>query len=253
AAVALLAALVAAAAFALARLAGASAMSARPARAALGAFGLLLALGAVTALGSRAEVNGPSRPGPEAEAEAAAGEGDAAPDAAVRRRRSETLTSLDSPGEVALRGVLLVALFLLAGRAGRLAPAAAPDSGDRPPPPGGLGGASLDPATLRREALLAVDDAILALRSDAPPRLAVRLAYAAVASGLGRRELARLPAESEGEYLDRALSELGADAGSLRRLTELFARARFSAEPIDEAIRAEALAAFERIRGEARR
>ena len=69
-----------------------------------------------------------------------------------------------------------------------------------------------------------------------------------VARGLGRQDLGRRPAETEGEYLVRAFAALGAGGEALRRLTELFSVARFSDDPVDEAMRAEALAALEQIR-----
>lgn len=111
-------------------------------------------------------------------------------------------------------------------------------------------GALIEPsATIDRAATLAaVDEALVQLRADAEPRTAVRLAYATVAQGLGRGELVRSATETEGEYLGRALDLLGAGGADLAALTELFARARFSAEPVDEPMRAAALAALERIR-----
>jgi hypothetical protein len=107
--------------------------------------------------------------------------------------------------------------------------------------------------TMDRAATIgAVDDALVQLRAGMEPRVAVRIAYDTVAHGLGRQALARQPTETEGDYLGRILGRWGTGAGSadLARLTELFSRARFSSEPIDEAMRREAIAAFGRLRHE---
>jgi len=118
-----------------------------------------------------------------------------------------------------------------------------------------------------REAAAVLEDALGFLRADLEPRLAVRCAYAAVAGGLGRRELRRRPAETELEFLTRQLAQLAdvAPSGSapvgsvgpdgrgstsprrdaLTRLTELFEVARFSETPVSEDMRGDALAAVE--------
>lgn len=100
----------------------------------------------------------------------------------------------------------------------------------------------------RAVTLATVEEALVGLRLDTDPRVAVRVAYATVAHGLGRQDLGRRPAETEGEYLMRAFGALGAGGDALRRLTELFSVARFSDDPVDEAMRAEALEALEQIR-----
>lgn len=102
----------------------------------------------------------------------------------------------------------------------------------------------------RAVTMATMDEALVGLRSDADPRVAVRVAYATVARGLGRAELGRRASETEGEYLTRALGAVGAGGAALRRLTELFAVARFSDDPVDEAMRAEALSALEQIRAQ---
>ena len=102
----------------------------------------------------------------------------------------------------------------------------------------------------RAVTLATVEEALVGLRLDSDPRVAVRVAYAMVARGLGRQDLGRRPAETEGEYLVRAFAALGAGGEALRRLTELFSVARFSDDPVDEAMRAEALAALEQIRAQ---
>lgn len=112
-------------------------------------------------------------------------------------------------------------------------------------------GAPLTVQTVDRSVTVAVlDEALVELRQDADPRVAVRLAYAIVTRGLGNPQLARGSAESEGEYLARALTQLGAGAEPLRNLTELFWRARFSDGLIDESMRAAALIALQSIRAQ---
>ena len=102
----------------------------------------------------------------------------------------------------------------------------------------------------RAVTMATMDEALVGLRRDGDPRVAVRVAYATVARGLGRADLGRRPSETEGEYLTRALGAVGAGGVALRRLTELFAVARFSDDPVDESMRAEALAALEQIRAQ---
>jgi hypothetical protein len=103
--------------------------------------------------------------------------------------------------------------------------------------------------TVDRAATLdVVDDALVQLRADTEPRVAVRIAYATVTHGLGRQSFARRAAETEGEYLARLLDELGAGSADLTELTDLFTHARFSDEPIDEEMRRAAIAALSRLR-----
>ncbi|MDH4145729.1 MAG: DUF4129 domain-containing protein, partial [Acidimicrobiia bacterium] len=102
-----------------------------------------------------------------------------------------------------------------------------PDAGSELDRVGGLATApqveDLKPAA----AVALVDEALGLLRADLEPRLAVRCAYAAVASGLGRAELARRPSETEGEFLERHLARFDRTAAEpLERLTTTFERAR---------------------------
>ena len=96
--------------------------------------------------------------------------------------------------------------------------------------------------------VVGLDAALTVLGDEADPRLAVRLAYAELADGLGRAALRRWSAESETEYLERLLGALGGSGAALRRLTDLFSRARFSTEPISGAMRDEARAALHTLR-----
>jgi hypothetical protein len=155
------------------------------------------------------------------------------------------------PGLVFGTLVVVLGVLVLLGRRDRLKSGddARPEAGERIETAGGWGGA---PVT--EDLALAVVDAAIAeaaglLRAELEPRLAVRCAYAAVAEGLGRTELARGAAESEEEFLARHLGDLDPDAQrALARLTAVFERARFGSDQIGEAERAAALADLEALR-----
>jgi len=93
-----------------------------------------------------------------------------------------------------------------------------------------------------------VADITVDLRSEPDPGRAVRYAYARVEQRLAALGIERRPAESEPELLGRALGVLGDEGRALADLTALFERARFSDEPVPEALRAGALAALEQLR-----
>ena len=100
------------------------------------------------------------------------------------------------------------------------------------------------------EAIGALDDALTDLDRIREPGLAVRLAYSRAQTGFGQDDVARRPAESEGEYLARLLGRLGVSADAMRRLTDLFEQARFSRHQIDEDMRRAAVEAFTAVRDE---
>lgn len=91
-------------------------------------------------------------------------------------------------------------------------------------------------------------DLIDELREGDDPRSAIQRAYAAVETGLGTDELARKPAETPLTYLNRVFGRNKEAAPPLENLTRLFEVARFSQSPIDEAMRAEAIAHLVEIR-----
>ncbi len=70
---------------------------------------------------------------------------------------------------------------------------------------------------------------------------------ALAAAGLPRR-----PAEAPLEYLERALLELEASAGAVRRLTELFEWAKFSPHEPEPSMRDDAVDALAAVRDELR-
>lgn len=93
-----------------------------------------------------------------------------------------------------------------------------------------------------------VADITVDLRSEPDPGRAVRYAYARVEQRLASLGIERRPAESEPELLRRALGVLGDEGRALADLTALFERARFSDEPVPEALRTGALTALEQLR-----
>jgi hypothetical protein len=111
--------------------------------------------------------------------------------------------------------------------------------------------------TQEDETVALLDASLDDLRREPDPRRAVVAAYARMERRLAARGFARRPSETATEYLRRALSESAAGAVTvgvepLRELTGLAELARFSATPVDEAMRARAIAALVRLRDELR-
>lgn len=96
----------------------------------------------------------------------------------------------------------------------------------------------------------AIDDSLEDLRREPDPRKAVIAAYARMERALAAHGLPREPSEAPHEYLARVLAELDASAGSVRHLTVLFERAKFSPHLIDLAMKEEAIEALVRLRDE---
>jgi len=96
--------------------------------------------------------------------------------------------------------------------------------------------------------LAAVDAALDALGAEADPRRAVIAAYAAMERMLGAAGSPRRPADAPTEHLERSLVLLGAGRAAARRLVELFQRARFSVQEIDEPVRQAAFDALAAVR-----
>jgi hypothetical protein len=101
-----------------------------------------------------------------------------------------------------------------------------------------------------RELAAIAEDTLDDLRLDADPRRAVIQAYARMERVLAAHGLPRRPAEAPHEYLERTLAGLRLDAVPAGRLTDLFELARFSDHSVDEAMRAEAVAALAGVREE---
>ena len=97
-----------------------------------------------------------------------------------------------------------------------------------------------------------VEDTLADLYAEADPRKAIIAAYARVERLFGSYGIPREPSEAPVEYLERALPELRASGAALRRLTALFAWAKFSAHDVDRSMRDEAIGALVEVRNELR-
>lgn len=126
----------------------------------------------------------------------------------------------------------------------------------------GVGGAMVLMAVRRqREQLLAatplretladvLTETLDDLRREADPRKAVIGAYAKMERTLAARGVPRRESEAPAEYLARILDVVSASGHSVRRLTKLFARARFSPHEIDLQMKEEAIEALTGLRAE---
>lgn len=90
------------------------------------------------------------------------------------------------------------------------------------------------------------------LRAERDPRRAVIAAYARLERTLAASGLPRRPSEAPLEYLERVLGELSVTAPSVRRLTLLFERAKFSQHEIGPQMKDEAIAALQTVQDELR-
>lgn len=90
------------------------------------------------------------------------------------------------------------------------------------------------------------------LRAEVDPRKAVIAAYARLERTLAAHGSARRAAETPEEYLARILPRLAIDRRSIRRLTDLFTRAKFSQHDVDAGMKAEAIDALAQARDELR-
>ncbi len=97
-----------------------------------------------------------------------------------------------------------------------------------------------------------LDDTLDDLRAEKDPRKAVIAAYARLERVLAVHDLGRNEAEAPGEYLARILPRLELERGSVRRLTDLFTRAKFSHHEVDAGMKDEAIDALTTVRDELR-
>lgn len=102
----------------------------------------------------------------------------------------------------------------------------------------------------KEEVSLAIDESIDDLRSDPDLRRAIVAAYARMEHALGHAGLPRHPAEAPFEYVERALRSLNTSTDSIRRLTTLFERAKFSQHEPEPEMRDEAIDALVAVRDE---
>jgi hypothetical protein len=98
-----------------------------------------------------------------------------------------------------------------------------------------------------REAVLdAVDDSLDDLRRERDVRRAIIACYSRMEKALAGSGTPRQPHEGPIEFLARVLERVAREPG--RALTELFERAKFSAEPMDQADKDHAITALEALR-----
>jgi uncharacterized protein DUF4129 len=100
-------------------------------------------------------------------------------------------------------------------------------------------------------ALAAVlDDTLDDLRAEKDPRKAIIAAYARLERTFAAHGLPRRLHETPEEYLARVGSEVELGQRSLRRLTDLFTRAKFSPHDVDAGMKDEAIDALSTVRDE---
>jgi uncharacterized protein DUF4129 len=112
-------------------------------------------------------------------------------------------------------------------------------------------------AGLRRRAAAAelaaaFDDAVDDLRNEQDVRKAIIAAYARTERILAAHGLPRRRSDAPLEYLERALLQLDASARSIRLLTDLFERAKFSHHELGAHLKDEAIDALLEVRDELR-
>lgn len=223
--------------------------------------GLVATAVLVTALlgaAARDELPAPAGPGATASHTATT---DPIPEAPIGADPAAAETGAEPPARGSIVGIAILTLvagvivLLLSGLRRNRIPLVQ-DPVDVGPDEPGLAIVGASEADLDDEAVVLADDVAAALvaditvdlRSEPDPGRAVRYAYARVEQRLAALGIERRPAESEPELLRRALGVLGDEGGALADLTALFERARFSDEPVPEALRAGALAALEQLR-----
>jgi len=107
----------------------------------------------------------------------------------------------------------------------------------------------------REAALAAALDEVLAdtlddLRAERDARKAVIAAFRRLERTFAAHEVPREEAETPREYVDRALDRLGVSTASVRRLTALYERAKFSRHEIDATMKDDAIEALAGVRAE---
>ncbi len=230
-------------------------VASRPARTLLLAGLIVAAVPTLAALGAAGRLPGADRSTPTVVGQDAAEARPNTPEETITSPEEEALAAeqpADSTGVFVATLVVVIALLLILGRRTQIIPPEdlVPDRlAPAELPPLGEAAEGLDRIS-QRAVIASVDEALVQLRSDVEPRLAVRMAYATVAAGLGGPTFRRDRAESEEEYLRRVLGQFGAGAASLRRLTELFEIARFSDDPVTAVMRDAALTSLDEVRGQ---
>ena len=107
-------------------------------------------------------------------------------------------------------------------------------------------------AELAAELALTLDLSLDDLRAETDPRRAVIAAYARLERVLAAHGEPRQEADTPEEHLARVLGHLDVDRGAVRRLVDLFVRAKFSQHDVDVRMKDEAIGALEQVRDELR-
>jgi hypothetical protein len=107
-------------------------------------------------------------------------------------------------------------------------------------------------AELAAELALTLDLSLDDLRAETDPRRAVIAAYARLERVLGAHGEPRQDADTPEEHLARVLGHLDVDRRAVRRLVDLFVRAKFSQHEVDAGMKDEAIGALEHVRDELR-
>ena len=107
----------------------------------------------------------------------------------------------------------------------------------------------------REAELMAALDEVLAdtlddLRAEQDPRKAVIRTYARMERTFAAYDVPREEAEAPLEYVERVLARLSVNSSAIKRITQLFARAKFSSHEIDTAMKDEAIDALAGLRAE---
>lgn len=97
-----------------------------------------------------------------------------------------------------------------------------------------------------------IEEAIDDLRAELDPRRAVIACYARLERALAAAGFPRRLAETQEEHLGRILGQLDIETGSIRRLTDLFTRAKYSQHEVDTRMKDDAIAALVEVRDELR-
>lgn len=114
-------------------------------------------------------------------------------------------------------------------------------------------GRSSEHRPLLEQLALVLDETLDDIRAERDPRRAIIAAYARLERVLTSNGVARRPAETSDEYLERILRELELAPGAIKRLTNLFQQAKFSHHEMDETMKSAAIDALEDVRAELRR
>jgi uncharacterized membrane protein YphA (DoxX/SURF4 family) len=107
-------------------------------------------------------------------------------------------------------------------------------------------------AELAAELALTLELTLDDLRAEADPRRAVIAAYARLERVLAAHGQPRQDADTPEEHLARVLGHLDVEPRAVRRLVDLFVRAKFSQHEVDERMKQEAIGALAQVRDELR-